>query len=249
MDGFAVRAQDTARAGDGAVLLRVIGTSAAGVPFDGTIGAGEAAEIMTGAVIPAGADAVVRVEDTRRPDAESVAVMVQIAPGASVRGAGGDTRAGDSMAARGDIVTSGRIALLASCGIGRAPVHPMPRVAVCTGGDEVVEAAEGVHLAPGAIFDSNSPMLLARLQEWGFRAEFLGRLRDDAGALRSVLEKGLESDILVTTGGVSMGRFDLVRGILAELGCTESFLASQPAAGRAAVVRASRFLPGVWVAG
>lgn len=223
MDGFAVRAQDTAPAREGAVPLRVTGTSAAGAPFGGSVGAGEAVEIMTGALMPRGADAVVRVEDTQRPNAQTVLVTVPVACGTSVRLAGGDTRAGDMVAARGDVVTSGRIALCATCGIARAPVHPRPRIAVCTGGDEVVDAGSGAALAPGEIYDSNSPMLLARLREWGFPAEFLGRLPDAAPALRSVFEVGLGFDILVTTGGVSMGKFDLVRGVLSEMGCTEVF--------------------------
>ena len=237
------------RARDGAVPLRVTGTSAAGAPFGGSVGAGEAVEIMTGAVMPRGADAVVRVEDTQRPDAQTVLVTVPVACGTSVRLAGGDTRAGDMVAARGDVVTSGRIALCATCGIARAPVHPRPRIAVCTGGDEVVEAGSGAALAPGEIYDSNSPMLLARLREWGFRrgvpwpparrrSRSSKRVRNRA-RLRHPRHHGRGLHGKVRPRARRPVRDGLHRGLLAP----------QPAAGRAAGVRAARRLPRVRAAG
>lgn len=251
MDGFAVRAADTAGAEpDRPVLLRIIGRAPAGAPFAGRVEPGEAVEIMTGAPIPDGADAVVRVEstsfgrdgwgdDSRNGSAHysrgaalgagdagsgtTVAVYARVEPGTAVRAAGTDARRGSVVVEQGTVVTPAVLGLLASCGITRGRVGRRPRVALCVGGDEVVPAREGVRLAPGQIFDSNSPMLRALIRSWGVEVDFLGRLPDDPPRMREVFERGLAYDYLVTVGGVSMGRYDHVRRCLSDLGAEEIF--------------------------
>lgn len=224
MDGFAVIAGDTADADSGnPVVLTVIGEARAGTPFSGFVASGSAVEVMTGAPIPDGADAVVRVEDTRRPSNDRVEILSPVALHASIRQAGADTMRGDLIAGAGTIPTPGLLGLLASCGFGAVEVYPKPRVALLAGGDELVDPGSGDALPFGKIFDSNSPMLLALLRSWGINAVFLGRVPDDTDALRAAIRKGAEYDILVVTGGVSMGKHDHVRNAFDSLGGRELF--------------------------
>ncbi|MBX7247269.1 MAG: molybdopterin molybdotransferase MoeA [Candidatus Sumerlaeaceae bacterium] len=224
LDGFAVLAADTECAeAENPVKLRVIGTAPAGLPFAGVVGVGTAVEIMTGAPIPAGATGIARVEITRRLSPEWVEILQPVKPGLGVRGAGADTKRGDLLIEVGDLFTPARIGLMASCGISEVLAFRKPRIALCTGGDEIIPHDSAHPLASGQIYDSNSPMLETLLSTWGFPSDLLGRMPDTLSGVKAILERGMAYDVLVTTGGVSMGRLDYVRPALKELGFSEKF--------------------------
>ena len=210
MDGFAVRAADTPGS------LRVVGHSAAGRPERRTLAAGEAVEISTGAVVPEGADAVVPVERT------SGAVEVEeVAPGENVRPRGGDVFAGAIVVAAGTRLGPPQVGALAAAGIAGVRCARRPRVAVLATGSEL--RAPGSPLAPGEIYESNSVLIAAQLAQENAEVELLPVVGDDAPALRAALERALRCDVVITSGGVSVGPHDLVRGTLAELGAVEVF--------------------------
>jgi molybdopterin molybdotransferase len=211
-DGFAVRAADSRVSAP----LRVIGEIAAGRGLDRPVGAGEAAEIMTGAPLPDGADAVVMIENTTAT-AGGVRIDRPVAPGENVVAAGSELRAGALAAPRGALVGTGEIALLASLGCARVPVTRRPRVMVLATGDELVDAGA----TPGRyqIRNSNGPMLAAQVRRAGGEPILLPPARDDAAALRPLVARALaEGDLAVFSGGVSMGKYDLVEATVAELG-------------------------------
>jgi molybdenum cofactor synthesis domain-containing protein len=211
MDGFAVRAAEVR----GATRLRVIGTLAAGVVADRAIGPGETMAIMTGAPIPPGADAVVIVERSTR-DGEFVELDDAPQPGQHIRPVGDDVRIGDVVLDAATVVTPAVLGLLATIGVVEAEITPIPRVGVFSTGDELV--AIGEPLGPGQIYDSNRATLLELVRESGAHAVDLGLVRDDAEAIRSAILQGVATcDLLVTSGGVSMGEFDLVKRVLGEL--------------------------------
>lgn len=210
MDGFAVRAQDTPGS------LRVVGQSAAGSPFGGEIGPGEAVTISTGAVVPADADAVVPVERT----AGEVTVE-GVKPGENVRPAGGDIRAGEVVVEAGALLRPAQLGALAAAGVLRLRVGRRPRAVVLPTGSEL--RPPGAQLGPGQIYESNSVLLAAQLASAGADVTVLPPVADDEGPTRDALARGLDADVLVTSGGVSVGPHDLVRGLLAELGATEVF--------------------------
>ena len=208
MDGFAVRAEDTPGA------LTLVGHSAAGRPAGRTLGAGEAIEISTGAVVPEGADAVVPVERTRG------AVEVEaVARGENVRPRGGDVRAGAVVVPAGARLGPPQLAALAAAGVARVRCARRPRVAVLATGSELRRPGEA--LAPGEIYESNTVLLAAALGDC--EVTILTPVADDETATRDALVRGLDADVLVTTGGVSVGPHDLVRAALAELGAEEVF--------------------------
>ncbi|MDX6425522.1 MAG: molybdopterin molybdotransferase [Gaiellaceae bacterium] len=210
MDGYAVRAEDTPG------TLTVVGHSAAGKPEARTLGAGEAIVISTGAVVPAGADAVVPVERT------SGNVEVEaVGPGDNIRPRGGDAHAGDVVVERGDVLRPSQLGALAAAGVATVRCARRPRVAVLATGSEL--RTPGEPLAPGEIYESNTVLLAAQLESAGADVTVHGAVSDDEGATRAALERALESDVLVTSGGVSVGPHDLVRGALAELGAEEIF--------------------------
>ncbi len=237
MDGFAVRAADTAGAGPGSpVTLRVVGTLAAGSPDHPDLGPGQAARIMTGARIPAGADAVVPVEDTdfwdpeatrgRLPadDREAARVLISrpARPGAHVRPAGGGLEAGAVALDAGRRLAGPEIALLLTLGITEVNVHPLPVVGVLSTGDELVPP--GVTPGPGQIRDSNRFGLLNALRDHGFPVVDLGAVPDDEGELSARIAEGAErADFLLTSGGVSVGDFDLTRRVLTASGEAEAW--------------------------
>ena len=214
MDGFAVRAADTA---DAPVGLTVIGTLAAGAdPAGLTVGPGQAVRIMTGAPLPAGADAIVMVERTST-EGEVVKVQVAAMTGDHVRSAGDDLRTGQTVFEAGTVLTPGHLGVLASLGLSEVTVFPPARVGVLSTGDELVEGA--VPLRPGQIRDSNRPTLLALVREAGCEAVDLGTARDDEDVIRARLEEGLAAcDAVVTSGGVSVGDFDYVKVVLDQIG-------------------------------
>ncbi len=210
MDGYAVRAADTPG------RLSVVGQSAAGAPAQQKLGAGEAIVISTGAVVPAGADAVVPVERT------SGDVEVEgVAPGENIRPRGGDARTGEVVVEPGDLLRPAQLGALAAAGIATLRCARRPRVAVLATGTEL--RAPGEPLALGEIYESNTVLLRAQLESAGAEVTVLAAVSDHVGATRAAIESGLDHDVLVTSGGVSVGPHDLVRGALADLGAEEVF--------------------------
>src|SRR5271157_1572336 len=211
-DGYAVRAADVAAP---PAWLRVIGEIKAGATREAsgiTIGVGESAEIMTGAPVPSGADAVVMVEYTQRSD-QTVAVQRAPQTGENIVPAGAEARQGSILVARGTRVTHTTVAVAAAVGRAEIAAYRRPRVAILATGDEVVD----INLPPGPneIRNSNSYSLAAQVYAAGGEPMILPVAPDSAGELALLLRKGLEADLLLVTGGVSMGRYDLVEPVLA----------------------------------
>jgi molybdopterin molybdotransferase len=230
MDGYAVRAADTAGAAEGApVRLRVVGELAAGHPPTVAVGAGEAIRIMTGAPMPDGADAIVMVERTERDaDAEhgdGVLITLAVDPGLHVRRAGGDLEAGDVVFEPGTVLTAARIGVLATVGARRVRAHPRVRVGVLSTGDELVETGP---LEPGKIRDSNRPMLLAQLADAGAEPLDLGSAHDNADVMtRTLADAVAQCDAVITSGGVSVGDFDYVSDALERIAADDTTGASR----------------------
>ena len=228
MDGYAVRAQDVAGATDGdPVSLEVLADLAAGSDEEPTVRRGTAARIMTGAPVPPGADAVVPVEVT---DGGTVTVLVRrpAAEGAHIRRAGEDVQAGDVVLATGTLLGPAQVAAAASVGCSGLSVHRRPRVAVLSTGSELVPP--GAALRRGQIPDSNSYLLAASVRAAGCDVVRVGAVPDERDALRSVLDEQLGAvDAVVTSGGVSMGAYDVVKEVLArEAGMAFVQVAMQP---------------------
>ena len=222
MDGYAVRAEDTA---DAPVRLEVVGLLPAGAAPDAVppVGPGQAIRIMTGAPIPAGADAVVIVERTASLDGGSgVRVEVPVVADENVRHAGSDLKAGQEVVSAGTVFTPALLGVVASVGRDRVSVYRRPRVGVLSTGDELV--APPVALEPGQIYDSNRPMLLATVAAAGWTAVDLGSVEDDGDAIAASLEDGLERcDAVLLTGGVSVGDFDFVGDVFGRLGTSRTW--------------------------
>jgi len=218
MDGYALIAADTAGAAkDAPVTLRVTGEVAAGDTGAYAVTPGTCLRITTGAKLPGGADAVVPVEETDGGIVQ-VAIRLAVEPGHAVRYSGGDAREGDVLLARGTRLGPMQIAVLASSGRARAEVFPRPRVAVFSTGDELTEP--GQPLAPGKIWDSNSFMLAAAAREAGCLAFRHGPVPDNPREILAAIEHQLlRADLLITSGGVSMGgKHDVVKDTLSRLG-------------------------------
>ena len=214
MDGFAVRADEVPA--ELPVAFRV----AAGTPAQAALLVGTAAAIATGGAVPAGADAIVPVEHLV-DHGDRVEIPEDARPGQHIRPRGGDVREGDIVAAPGTLLGPAQIGALAAVGIAEVRCSVRPRVAVLATGSEL--RAAGDALAPGQIYESNRPMIAAVLRAAGAEVELLPVVEDDEDAHREALERGLEADVLVTSGGVSMGPHDLVRKVVAELGVEEVF--------------------------
>jgi molybdopterin molybdotransferase len=219
MDGYALRADDTRAASAGApARLAVLGEIRAGMAAPTAVRSATALRIMTGAMMPDGADAVVRVEDTAEHDGQ-VEVRVAVEPGTSVRRAGSDLRRGDVVAQAGRVVTPGIIGMLASAGRTGVRTIRRPRVMVLTTGDELRDAGEP--LGPGQITNTNRYTLQAALEEAGAVVVDAGVARDDREDLVSRLLSAEAADLVVSSGGVSMGAYDLVRALLEEQGAVD----------------------------
>jgi molybdopterin molybdotransferase len=214
MDGFAVRSGDLPGA------LRVTGESAAGAPFQGTVGAGEAVAISTGGVVPEGSDAVLPIEYvvTNENTIETAEVLDV---GANVRPRGGDVRGGEVVVARGTLLRAAHVAAAAAAGVASIPCARRPRVAVVATGSELVPP--GRELGHGQVYEANGAMLAAALRAAGAEVLSVETAGDDEQVLRSALARGLGADALVTSGGVSVGEHDLVRAVERELGVEEIF--------------------------
>lgn len=220
VDGFAVRATDTqgSRSASPRRLILNPEILACGVASRLAVAEGTATPIATGGVIPRGADAVVMVEQTEF-QGEALAIdLVQAArPGQFVGYAGADMAAGETVLRKGLRITAREIGMLAACGLARVPVVRRPRVAVLSTGDELV--AVGAPLPPGAIYDSNGPIVAAAVTENGGESVPLGIVPDDAAALREALHRALaETDIVILSGGTSKGAGDVSHRILKDLG-------------------------------
>jgi molybdopterin molybdotransferase len=220
MDGYAVRAADTRGASpDSGVRLRVLGDLPAGQAPRHTVTAGTAIRIMTGAPVPPGADAVVMVEDTRA-DGDAVLLFDPATAGQHVRPAGEDVSPGQTILTAGRALDSAALAMLAAVGRGTARVVRRPRVAILTTGDEVVDT--GRPLEPGQIRNSNRYGLAAQVREAGCELSHLSHVGDDPAAVRDALLRAAASgDAVVTTGGVSVGDYDFMKGVLQDLGRME----------------------------
>ena len=219
MDGFAVRAADTAGADTKPVVLAVAGTVRAGMSgLDSPVGPGEAVRIMTGAPMPPGADAVVMVELTElSADDRTVEIRAAVPAGNHVRPPGDDIEVGDEVMVPGTELTAAHLGVLATVGATTVRVVPRPRVGVISTGDELID--DGSPLGPGQIRDSNRLTLCSLLRASGFEAIDLGLVRDDEDAIEAALLGGVERcDALVTSGGVSMGDFDFVKVVLDRIG-------------------------------
>jgi len=215
VDGYAVRSGDITAA---PVHLQVVGEVAAGASTDRAVGAGEAIRIMTGAPLPLGADCVVMVEETERVlgEVEHVVVHTSVPVGTALRGVGDDIAEGALLYPAGTEVRPAVAGVLKSVNVRELAVTRRPVVGVLSTGDELVD--DGSPLAPGQIRESNKTMLLALVAETGCTAVDLGVIRDDEGALEVALRHGAERcDAIVSSGGVSMGDYDVVKAVLSRI--------------------------------
>lgn len=229
MDGFALRAADVAYASEAhAVELAVIGDVPAGAAFSGSVGAGQAARIMTGAPLPPGADAVVPVEDTDAAVAEAgaslpakVQVRRSLQAGDSVRPAGQDFHKGDLLLPAGVRLRPQDLALLAMLGVSELKVFRKPRVAILSSGNELVPV--GGALAPGQIYENNSHALSALVESCGAEPLLLGIARDDEQDVQAHLDRAVDTgaDLILTSAGVSVGAFDYLRKVVTTYGALD----------------------------
>ena len=212
MDGYAVIASSATKD----ARLKIVGDQPAGVSGDLQIRGGEAVRIFTGAPLPAGADAVVMQEETER-QADFVLIRTEtVSPGEFVRKTGGDLALGQQILRRGDRLSPVTLPLLASQGIESIDVHQSPRVAIVTTGDELVEL--GTELRPGEIFETNGVMLAGLAEAAGAEVVMRSHCRDDFEELCAVLRDATDNDVVIISGGVSVGERDLVRDALRKVG-------------------------------
>jgi molybdopterin molybdotransferase len=221
MDGYAVQAGDLAEASaDHPVRLHVLGDLAAGsVPLS-AVGSGEALRIMTGAPLPEGANSVVPVEDTTR-GADWVEVRKPLQPGIHIRLAGEDLQEGQLLLKAGQGLRPGDLGVLAAAGIASVLVQPRVRVAVLTTGDELVDVSE--EPGPGCIRDANIHAVSAQVSSFGALPVPYPRVPDNRDTLMGILRQALEADVVLTTGGISVGDYDFMKGMLEELGAERVF--------------------------
>ena len=213
MDGFAVRSSDLRNE---EFFLKQAGTAFAGRPFHGAVSAGECVRVMTGAVMPRGADTVV-VQEVCRVDGERIAVPPGQKPGQNVRAAGEDLKAGVPVLKPGQFLRPAELGLIASLGIGEIDVRRRLRVAFFSTGDEL--ASIGTPLKEGEVYDSNRYTLHGMLQRLGADIQDLGVVRDDPALLEAAFRKAAAgADAVITTGGVSVGEADFVKQLMAQLG-------------------------------
>ncbi|MCL4814655.1 MAG: molybdopterin molybdotransferase MoeA [Vicinamibacteraceae bacterium] len=214
MDGYALRFADLAAEGE--TLLHLAGTAFAGRAFAGRLGAGECVRIMTGGVIPEGADTVV-IQEVVRAEDERIVVPPKQRQGQHVRRAGEDLRTGTPALRAGKLLRPAELGLIASLGVGEVVVRRRPRVAFFSTGDEL--ASVGAPLKEGEVYDSNRYTLHGMLVRLGCEIIDLGVVRDDPAALEAAFRKAAaEADAVVTSGGVSVGEADFIRGMMTKLG-------------------------------
>jgi molybdopterin molybdotransferase len=214
MDGFTVRSEDTPG------RLPIVARIAAGVPAARVLDAGEAMAIATGGVVPTGADSVVPIEYVVEND-NSVEIPEHVVQGDNVRPRGGDVAAGDVVVPRGARLGAAQIGALAASGLDRVVAGRRPLVAVLATGTELRKPGEP--LGPGEVYEANGALLATAFASAGADIDALPAVADDESSHRAALERGLAADVLVTSGGVSVGPHDLVRRILSDLGVEEIF--------------------------
>ena len=221
MDGYAVRAAETAGATEGAPrVLELVGESRTGGPLPAPLAPATVMRIFTGAVVPEGADAIVMQENTAA-DGPKIAIRQAPKLGEYVRKQGGDLAKGSVMLARGARIGPGEIGLLAAQRISTISVFRRPRVAIISTGDELRDMHEPP--APGAIVNSNAYALAAQVSDAGGEPIILPNVPDDMNATLEALRAGLRADVMLTIGGVSVGDYDLVKGAFTELGIEAGF--------------------------
>ena len=221
MDGFAVRYDETATASpDHPVKLEVVEDIPAGVLPMKSVGPGQASRIMTGAPMPDSADAVIRVEDTRMNEAQ-VAILQPVEQGENIRRRGEAIREGETVLNPNHGIGPAEVGMLASVGRSHVRVYQRPRVAVLATGDELADLDE--ELSPNKIMNSNGYTLAAQVIQAGGDPIVLGIARDNPEALRMRLREGLSADIMLVSGGVSVGQYDFVRDVLEQLGAHLAF--------------------------
>ncbi|MGH9664490.1 MAG: molybdopterin molybdotransferase MoeA [Bryobacteraceae bacterium] len=208
-DGFAFRSASVPGS------LRIIGEVRAGEMYSGETGAGEAVEIMTGAPVPRGSDAVIMVEHTRR-EGDSVIIDLAVRPGNAINRQGSEAKAGQVMLKPGRRLGYAEIALLATIGRGHIHVHRRPRVTILATGDEIVEISQTP--LPYQVRNSNACALAVQVARAGGVPEVLPVARDVYDSTRGLIERGLRADLLLLSGGVSAGKYDIVERVLADLG-------------------------------
>ncbi len=218
MDGFALQSSDSQPRDGEAPRLRIIGEVAAGYVTEQKVVEGMAMRIMTGAPVPAGADAVIQVELTRSegPHSPWVEILETVPPGNNVRPAGEDMHKGQTVLVRGSEIGPWEIGVLATLGWATVPVIRRPHVAIVGTGDEVIDVHEA--LQPGKIRNSNSYLLEAAVRQAGAVPHRLGVARDTVESLREKFAEAMQHDLILTSGGVSVGDFDLVKNIMTEQG-------------------------------
>jgi molybdopterin molybdotransferase len=238
MDGFAVRSEDTPG------RLPVVARIAAGVPARRALEAGEAMAIATGGVVPAGADSVIPIEYVVESD-NLVQISAAVVHADNVRPRGGDVAAGDVVVPSGARLRAAQVGALAAAGLDHVVVGRRPRIAVLATGTEL--RGPGESLGPGEVYEANGVLLATAFATAGGDVEVLPVVADDESSHRDALERGLAADVLVTSGGVSVGPHDLVRRILSELGVEEIFwgVAVKPGKPLAFGVRASTLVFGL----
>lgn len=218
MDGFALLSRDSQPRAGQPPRLRVIGEVAAGYVAEQSVQEGTAMRIMTGAPVPPGADTVIQVELTRSggTNGDWVEILQEVAPGNNIRPVGEDMRGGQLVLQRGSEIGPWEIGVLATLGWPTVPVTRRPQVAIVATGDEVIDIDQP--LRPGKIRNSNSYLLEAAIRKAGGMPQRLGVARDTVESLREKFSEAVQHDLIVTSGGVSVGDFDLVKNIMAEQG-------------------------------
>ena len=221
MDGYAVRAEDTRGATEQAPrLLRVIDTVTAGSISEYEVAPGTAVRIMTGAPLPKGADSVVRFEDTdetqRQRISDEIGILREVEPGWDIRRAGEDVIQGSLVLSKGVVIRPSEVGVLASLGRSEVKVVRRPVAAILATGNELVDIEQP--LPKGKIYNSNSYSVAALVQRYGGIPKILGIALDSESSLVVSLRKGLDADMLITTGGVSMGDYDVVKDVLVKQG-------------------------------
>lgn len=218
MDGFALLSRDSQPRDGQPPRLHVIGGVAAGYVAEQEVREGTAMRIMTGAPVPPGADTVIQVELTRSdgPESEYVDILEAVSPGNNIRPAGEDMRRGQTILTRGTEIGPWEIGVLATLGWANVPAIRRPHVAIVGTGDEVIDVNQP--LRPGKIRNSNSYLLEAAVREAGAIPHRLGIAQDTVESLREKFSEAVQSDLIITSGGVSVGDFDLVKNIMAEQG-------------------------------
>ena len=215
LDGYACRAEDTEVATkDAPALLRLVGEVPAGSFYEGEVGEGEAVGIYTGAPIPTGANAIIRVEDTRQ-EGDAVYLFAPANPG-DIRPKGQDFVAGQTLLQTGIKLNAASLGMAAAMGFAELEVVRPPRIGILATGDEVIEPGEAIR--DGQVYNSNSYSLYGLIQAAGAEAVLLPHVKDDKGSLSSAIAEAGELDIILTSGGVSMGKYDFVRDLVFEEG-------------------------------